>query len=124
MQHLACIMDGNRRWATERGLSPWLGHQEGLKAVERTVEFCLENNIPILSLYVFSVENFQRSAPELEFLFGPLFSEAAKKFDTEYRAKGIQVRFVGDKSLFPESIQKLAPQLEAFDGKPQLLINL
>lgn len=124
MKHLACIMDGNRRWAKEHNLMPWLGHQEGLKALERTVDFCLEQQIPILSLYVFSLENFQRSAQELEFLFGPLFQEATKKFDTDYRQKGVRIRLVGDRSKFPASIAQLVPQLEKFDGQHTLLVNL
>lgn len=124
MKHLACIMDGNRRWAKERNLDPWFGHEEGLKALERTVDFCLEKQIPILSLYVFSLENFQRSAQELQFLFGPLFQEATQHFDTEYRKKGVRIRLVGDRSKFPSSIAQLVPKLEQFDGKETLLVNL
>ncbi len=124
MNHLACIMDGNRRWAKARNLLPWLGHQEGVKALERTVDFCLSQNIPILSLYVFSLENFQRSEAELDFLFGPLFQEATHKFNAEYRRKGVRIRLVGDRSKFPASVAALVPELEQFEGEEKLLVNL
>ena len=61
MQHLACIMDGNRRYAQAHGWKPWIGHQRGVETVRTALEFCLTNKIPYLSLYTFSLENFKRS---------------------------------------------------------------
>jgi len=55
LKHLACIMDGNRRWARKKGWLPWRGHKQGLKAVERVIDFCLQKNISFVSLYTFSL---------------------------------------------------------------------
>ena len=49
IQHLACIMDGNRRWAAAKGLLGFMGHQNGVQAAKQAIEFCLEKNIPYLS---------------------------------------------------------------------------
>jgi undecaprenyl diphosphate synthase len=123
MKHLACIMDGNRRWAKARNLPPWQGHHEGLKAAERAVEFCLHNSISVLSLYVFSVENFKRSSQELDFLFGPVLDAACQQLDA-YRAQGVQVRLVGDPALFPVQVRNKQQELEYFEGTPQLIVYL
>ena len=56
-KHIAIIMDGNGRWATERGLSRIEGHQHGVKAVKRALESALDNEIPYLTIYAFSSEN-------------------------------------------------------------------
>lgn len=108
LTHLACIMDGNRRWAKKRGWVPWYGHKEGVEAVRRTVQFCLEKKIPYLSLYTFSVENFKRDPEENHYLFSLMVKEAEKGLD-EFKKNGIRLRFVGDRSLFPS---QLIPLLE------------
>ena len=66
LKHLACIMDGNRRWAKERGLKPWEGHKVGVETASTIVEFCIDKNIKYLTLYTFSSENFNRSAQEVQ----------------------------------------------------------
>ena len=75
IKHLACIMDGNRRWAMSQGWLPWFGHKEGVEAAKRAVEFCLETNISYLSLYTFSTENFKRPQQEISYLFNVIFQE-------------------------------------------------
>lgn len=111
LTHLACIMDGNRRWAKQRGLVPWYGHKEGVEAVRRVVQFCLEKNIPYLSLYTFSLENFKRSPEENNYLFGLMVNEAEKSLD-EFRRRGIRLRFIGDRSLFPAQLTPLLDKAE------------
>ncbi len=112
MQHLAVVMDGNRRWAKKNKLSVLLGHgQGGVDAAKRTVEFCLKNSIPYLSLYTFSLENFKRSPEEQHYLFELLVAETAKQLD-DFIAKGIRVRFVGDRSLFPARVIPACNELE------------
>ena len=71
MKHLACIMDGNRRWAKKRGKLSVEGHKEGVEAVKRVIRFCLNKQIQYLSLYTFSLENFKRPevGKELSFRF-------------------------------------------------------
>lgn len=100
MRHLACIMDGNRRYAQAHGWKPWIGHQRGVETVRTALEFCLVNKIPYLSLYTFSLENFKRSETEKNFLFD-LIEAMAKRHLNELIEKDIKVKFVGDRDLFP-----------------------
>ncbi len=111
MKHLACIMDGNRRWAKQHGWMPWSGHKEGVQAAQRVVDFCLAKNISFLSLYTFSIENFRRSQEEQLFMFRMLVQEATKSQDMWIK-KGVRVRFIGDLLLFPEDVQQACAQLE------------
>ena len=69
MQHLAVIMDGNRRWAKQRSLEDAEGHLKGKDAAKVAVEFCIKNSIKYLSLYTFSAENFRRSEREKNYIF-------------------------------------------------------
>lgn len=113
MQHLACIMDGNRRYALKHGWKPWIGHRKGIEAVRVALEFCLRYQIPYLSLYTFSLENFRRSEEEKSFLFDIIATEA-EKYTDELIEKGVKVRFVGDRSLFPKHV---APVLQRFEER-------
>src|SRR6056297_2447075 len=104
VKHLACIMDGNRRWARKQGWMPWEGHREGVKAAERAIDFCLEKEISYLTLYTFSVENFNRSKKELDVLFA-LFGGSVKQALALGLKKDLRVRFVGDRRKFPQSLR-------------------
>jgi undecaprenyl diphosphate synthase len=68
LNHLAIIMDGNRRWAAERGMPQAEGHRAGIHALERVVRGCLENGISYLTLYAFSTENWRRTEEEVTYL--------------------------------------------------------
>lgn len=123
--HLACIMDGNRRWAQRQGWRAWDGHRAGVKAAGRAVDFCLSHSIPYLTLYTFSIENFKRSEQEKKFLFTILFKELKKDFIQQLIEKGVRVRFVGDRSLFPDGVAKECDEIEAMTQKgAQLQLNL
>ncbi len=113
VKHLACIMDGNRRWAKKHDAMPWEGHKEGVKAVERVIDFCLEQNIPHLSLYTFSLENFNRPKDELHFLFSVLLQQLKDRVISQMVAKKVHVSFVGDRSLFPESARRVIDEIES-----------
>lgn len=112
VQHLACVMDGNRRWAKKRGLFPWDGHREGLNAAKKTVDYCLNKNIRYLTLYTFSIENLKRSVEEKGFLFDLIARFITDTVLAEYTSKGVQVRFVGDRALFPEQLRSLIERVE------------
>lgn len=112
LEHLACVMDGNRRWAQQRSLDPWLGHKEGFEAVKRTIEFCLKNNITHLTLYAFSIENLGRPEKERNFLFDVLAPQVAEQFEREWSEKEIAVRFIGDRTLWPKGIRPLCEKIE------------
>lgn len=112
LEHLACIMDGNRRWAEEKGLDPWLGHKEGFEAVKQTIEFCLNNKITYLTLYAFSIENLGRPLQERIFLFDILAPHILEEYENELHAKNIAVRFIGDRTLWPKNVRQLCEKIE------------
>ncbi|PKN03504.1 di-trans,poly-cis-decaprenylcistransferase [Candidatus Dependentiae bacterium HGW-Dependentiae-1] len=112
VKHLACIMDGNRRWAKARGLPPWEGHRQGSKTIEHVVDFCLEKNISYLSLYAFSLENLNRTSLELNFLFSLIAQEAETVLNWALK-KGVRITFVGDSARFPSSVVPHFASLEA-----------
>jgi undecaprenyl diphosphate synthase len=101
-QHVAIIMDGNGRWAKKRGMLRTFGHQNAIKAVHDAVEFCDEMNIPYLTLYAFSSENWNRPAMEVNTLMSLLVStirkEAKKLMD-----KGVRVQAIGNLEKLPET---------------------
>jgi undecaprenyl diphosphate synthase len=113
LKHLAIIMDGNRRWARERNLKPWFGHKEGAKILKQTLEFCLQRNIPFLTLYAFSLENLKRSPEELEYLFETFAQELAGQELETMIQRGIRVCFVGDRSKFPDKVTSIIQNVEA-----------
>lgn len=103
MRHLACIMDGNRRWAHKQGLLLALGHQKGADAVRAAIDFCLKNKIAHLSLYTFSLENLNRSDTEKNFLYTLLIDQCKKRLD-ELQKAGVSVRFVGNRSFYTSAV--------------------
>lgn len=111
--HLACIMDGNRRWAKSQGAPTWDGHKEGVKAVGRVVDFCLQKKIPYLSLYTFSLENFKRPRAELNFLFSILLQNVKERIVSDMIKKGVRISFVGDRTLFPASALSTIEDIES-----------
>lgn len=96
-------MDGNRRWAKKRMMQPWLGHKEGAKSVKLVSEFCLKNKIPFLSLYLFSLENFNRSEQEKTYFFEKINEEINNNAEELFK-QGIKVKFVGDRNFFPKNV--------------------
>lgn len=93
--HVALIMDGNGRWARERGLPRWKGHREGMKAVRRSVEAALEAGLGYLTLYAFSRENWDRPADEVKALMS-LLVEYVEREAQELSEAGVKVRVFGD----------------------------
>ena len=110
--HLACIMDGNRRWAMRQNLANLLGHQKGIETINTVVDFCLAKKIPYLSLYAYSIENLHnRSQEEQYYLFGKLAQEAAHDIDI-FKRKNVRIQFIGDRSLFPQSMYAVCERIE------------
>jgi len=125
LHHLAIIMDGNRRWARERNLKPWLGHKQGIEAVKIAVQFCIKKNIPYLSLYAFSLENFKRSAQELEYLFDILAQELAGSILDECLKHNIKMVVVGDRTQFPAQLRETLNKIEKLtENNTHLYLNI
>ncbi len=108
--HLALIMDGNRRWARARGLPAFVGHKAGTEALQAIAGYCLKKEIKHLSLYTFSIENLKRTAEEKGYLFD-LVAQFIRANLTRIVQEGIRVRFIGDRTLFPDSIQAICDEL-------------
>lgn len=112
LKHLACIMDGNRRWAQKKGWLSARGHKEGaINAIPRVVDFCIEKEIKYLSLYAWALENKNRSLLEREYLFGPLAQEMYEKVDN-FVQKGIRIKFMGRRDLFSASLVEMCHDIE------------
>lgn len=94
-QHVAIIMDGNGRWAKNRGKSRVAGHKEGMKAVRRAVKFAVDNNIRVLTLYAFSSENWSRPRQEIIALMG-LFIWVLDSEIKNLQKNCVRLRVIGD----------------------------
>ena len=105
VQHIAVIMDGNGRWAEQRGLARTKGHREGLEAAKRIVKAAADLHIPSITLYVFSTENWKRTEEEVGFLMG-LIQQHLRAELAFYAANNIKVRHIGNAAALPRAIQK------------------
>lgn len=104
-QHIAIIMDGNGRWAKERGLKRTSGHEEGAKVVREITIHCNAIGVKFLTLYAFSTENWSRPKLEVEFLMR-LLDRYLKQELTVYLNNNVRFKAIGDLSQFSNSLQK------------------
>ena len=109
--HLAVIMDGNGRWATQRGLMRIKGHHQGANAVRTTVESCRYLGVEILTLYAFSSQNWGRPSGEVSGLM-TLFDVYIKKERKRLLEHGIRLQVIGDRSRLSSKLQKAIASLE------------
>lgn len=106
LKHVAIIMDGNRRWAKQKGLNPVDGHEYAAKnAVEPIIEKCAELNIPFVTFWAFSTENWKRDEDEIKKLFD-VFRFALGSLALKFIQKGAKLRILGDINRFPSDIAK------------------
>jgi undecaprenyl diphosphate synthase len=111
-QHIAIIMDGNRRWAKKRFMPPGLGHAAGAKRVREIVKACTHMGIPHLSVFAFSTENWKRPADEVTSLMGLFMVYLQKEIDS-MNANGVRLKIVGDISRFDDKLQTLIASAQA-----------
>lgn len=104
-KHLAIIMDGNGRWAKQKGLIRALGHEGGTKSVKVTLETCAKLGIENLTLYAFSTENWNRPKLEVETLMKLLISSLKKEIKT-LQANNIKLNAIGNLTNLPLKVQK------------------
>lgn len=102
--HVGIIMDGNGRWAEKRSLPRTSGHTEGLKRAKEITKAASELGLEFLTLYVFSTENWKRTAEEVGFLMNLIHSRLLSEFDF-CKYNNIKVRMIGDKSRLPKNVQ-------------------
>ena len=125
-QHVAVIMDGNRRWAQSRTLEPWLGHLHGADRVEELLDWCLKLGVKTLTLYAFSTENFNRPREEVEALFKIMEERILKLIEDPriYRHR-VRVKLLGRRELLPEGLRKLIEDVERkTEGFDQHFLNI
>ncbi|MBQ3005250.1 MAG: isoprenyl transferase, partial [Clostridia bacterium] len=126
-EHIGIIMDGNGRWAKQRGLKRTEGHKEGAKVFKRICEYASDIGIKYLTFYAFSTENWKRPPEEVSVImdiFRDYLGEAQDRQE-ENRQKQLRMRFIGIKEGIPEDIQILMDQLEKnSDDKNKTVVNL
>ncbi|MFT6995885.1 MAG: undecaprenyl diphosphate synthase [Maribacter sp.] len=103
--HLAIIMDGNGRWATEQGKHRVFGHENGVKTVKATVEYCAKVGIKYLTLYTFSTENWNRPKLEIQTLMRLLVSSLRKELKS-FNKNNIRLNTIGNISALPSKANK------------------
>lgn len=126
-RHLGVIMDGNRRFAREAGRQTSLyGHHKGAEKLHEVLNWCGEFGIPVVTVWCFSIENFERSAAEVEGLLG-LFETKTREMaeGSEVHDNRIRVRFIGRLEMLPESLRReIARVEEATCHYDQLQLNI
>jgi len=123
-QHLAIIMDGNGRWAERRGLPRSVGHREGAKVVKRVITNCLDFNIPMLTLFTFSTENWKRPKNEIMYLL-KLFEKVLCREKENLIKNNIKINFIGRLDNLPNSLTEKMKELhESTKENNKLTLNL
>lgn len=105
-RHIAIIMDGNGRWAQNRFMPRAAGHQAGVKAVRKIVEFCDQQKIEVLTLFAFSSENWRRPEKEVSLLM-TLFMVTLKREIKKLDDNKVRLLFIGDRTAFSAELQQI-----------------
>lgn len=117
-------MDGNGRWAQQRGLPRHEGHLAGVDATKRIVKACADKKIPILSVWAFGSENWARPAAEVDFLM-QLFLQALGREMDELHERGVRICFTGNRDALLPALQELMHQSETLTlNNDQLIFNI
>ncbi|MCD6470460.1 di-trans,poly-cis-decaprenylcistransferase [Candidatus Bathyarchaeota archaeon] len=112
-EHIAIILDGNRRWAQEHSLEPWIGHYYGADKAKDVLKWCLDLDVKTITLYAFSTENFQRSKEEVERLM-QLFKKKLQEVikSEEIHKHRVRVKVIGRINLLPQDLQEMIKTVE------------
>ena len=111
LNHLAIIIDGNRRWAKQKGLTSFQGHLAGYKKIKQICDWCLESGIKFLTVYAFSHENWQRKQTEVSYLMR-LTLKAFKYDIVGIHRKGFKLKVIGRLEKFSSAIRQAIQQAE------------
>ena len=110
-KHVAIVMDGNGRWATQRGLPRGAGHRAGVNALRDIIRFCSDVGVESLTIYAFSTENRKRPKEEIGILCGLLIEYFNREID-ELHANAVRIKSIGDLSWFPTAVQETVRNAE------------
>src|SRR5574341_1470001 len=122
-RHVAVIMDGNGRWAERRGLPRLMGHRAGRRAVREAVEGCVELGVRVLTLYTFSLENWDRGPREVSGLMR-ILEEVLRDEREELKRNRVQFRTIGRLDLLPERSRNILEDTRRYleDGTGMILV--
>lgn len=102
-RHIGFIMDGNRRWAKERGLPPMKGHEAGVDALDRAVMTCFDSGVEFVSAFTFSTENWSRTQEEVGFLMA-LVTKVLKQYLKRFKTDNIKILIIGTRDKLAKSV--------------------
>lgn len=111
LRHVAIIMDGNNRWAKEKGVKGIAGHQAGAERLQEIVEACKDHSIEVLTVFAFSSENWRRPKQEVKGLMS-LFAASLRRYRSELKKQDVALRVVGRRDRFSSALQKLIFDVE------------
>lgn len=123
-KHVAFIMDGNRRWAKEKG-RPWYeGHQIGEQRIEPLVDRAIELKIPYVTFWAFATANWNRKPEEIDYLLR-LFRENLNKRVDQFHKKNVRVHVIGNLRMFPKDIQEMTAEwIEKTKENKKITVNI
>jgi len=122
LKHIAIIMDGNGRWAEQRGLERTVGHAAGEHSLSKVIDWALDNNLKWLTVYAFSTENWSRSNEEVDYLM--FFNrDLLTRRREEFNEKGVRFFFIGDlkDKMIPDENKKLMKDTESLTRENEKL---
>lgn len=109
-KHIAFILDGNGRWAKKQGFIRTIGHEKGVKTLKNIVKYVKELNIPFMSVYAFSVENWQRPTDEVDYLINKAYNEF-KSYEENLNKLDFNIRVVGEKTNLPKKVSEVIEKI-------------
>jgi tritrans,polycis-undecaprenyl-diphosphate synthase [geranylgeranyl-diphosphate specific] len=112
-EHVAIILDGNRRWASNKAMIPWGGHRQGANKVDELMDWCIDLDVKFITLYAFSTENFRRPLQEVEEIMKLIEEKLLSILVNErIHENKVRVKAIGRIDLLPNSIQEVIQRVE------------
>ncbi|WP_412032261.1 polyprenyl diphosphate synthase [Malacoplasma muris] len=125
LNHIAYIMDGNGRWATKKNKPRNVGHLEGAKVIPKVIDYAINENIKYLSLFAFSVENWNRPKLEVEYLLQLLIDHLTNKTKKYLNKKNIKLNWIGfETNLNPLIVRKIKSVVESTKDNKGIIVNI
>ena len=123
LRHIAFIMDGNGRWATKKGMPREFGHKKGAEVFKDLVEYCGDIGIKHVTVYAFSTENWKRPQKEVDAIMELLLKYLGEA-EEELNQKNFRLVFLGDKSVFSDSMRERMEHVEALCPERERILNI
>ena len=123
LKHIAFIMDGNGRWATNKGMPREFGHKKGAEVFKDLVEYCGDIGIKHVTVYAFSTENWKRPQKEIDAIMDLLLKYLGEA-EKELSQKNFRIVFLGDKSVFSDSMRERLEYVESLARERERILNI